>query len=141
MTAFLRIFFLIPVGYILAVIVAALVLMIGSTRGMGLSEAERFVLMLVASIIVGGFSVLPMALAILAAETWRWRSAVIWLLIGGALGLAGWLVPFAPPEDYAFDAYVAVYLAAGFAGGFVYWLIAGRTAGAGFSTGSASGRA
>ena len=133
MTAFLRIFFLIPIGYMLAVIAATVVLLFGSTGGAPLDSAERFVYSLVGAIFVGGFSVLPMAVAIIASEVWRWRSIVIWLLIGGGLGLAAWLLPGAPAEGQRFDAYVPVYLGAGFAGGLVYWLIAGRRAGAGFS--------
>jgi hypothetical protein len=132
-TAFLRIFFLIPIGYILAVIAATAVLLVGSTGGTPLDQAERYVYSLIGAIFVGGFSVLPMAVAIIASEVWRWRSILIWLAIGGGIGLAGWLLPGASAEAQRFDAYVPVYLAAGFAGGLVYWLIAGRRAGAGFS--------
>jgi hypothetical protein len=130
--AFVRVFFLIPIGYILAVIAATVVLLVGSTGGAPLDPAERFVYSLIGAIFVGGFSVLPMGVAIIASEVWRWRSIFIWLLIGGGLGLAGWLLPSAG-QAQRFDAFIAVYLAAGFAGGLVYWLIAGRRAGAGFS--------
>jgi hypothetical protein len=132
MTAFVRVFFLIPLGFILAVFAASLVLLIGSTPATPLGDAERLVLHIFGAAIVGGFSLLPMAVAILAAAARRWRSLIVWLLIGGGLGLLGWAPPQLPPADYRIDAWVAVYLAAGFAGGFVYWLIAGRGAGAGF---------
>jgi hypothetical protein len=130
--AFLRIFFLIPIGYIVAVIAATMVLLVGSTGGAPLDQAERYVYSFIGAIFVGGFSVLPMAVAIIASEVGRWRSIVIWLLIGGGLGLAGWLLPGAGQTE-RFDAYAVVYIAAGFAAGLVYWLIAGRRAGAGFS--------
>lgn len=133
MTAFVRVFFLIPAGYILAVLAATAVLLAGSTGGAPLDPAERLVYSLIGAILVGGFAVLPMAVAIVASEVWRWRSIVVWLLIGGGLGLAGWALPAAGAEDVRFETYVPVYLAAGFAGGFVYWLISGRRAGAGFA--------
>jgi len=132
MTAFLRVFFLIPIAYILAVFAATLVLLIGSTRSVPVTDTERVVLTFFGAAVVGGFALLPMLLAIVISEAARWRSIVAWVLFGGALGLAGWLLPLSPPPDYHLDSYVAVYVAAGFAGGFVYWLIAGRQAGLGF---------
>ena len=132
MTAFLRVFFLIPIAYILAVFAATLVLLIGSTRTVPLSDTERAILTFFGAAVVGGFALLPMLLAIFVSEAARWRSVIAWVLFGGALGLIGWLLPLNPPSDYHLDSYVAVYVAAGFAGGFVYWLIAGRQAGLGF---------
>jgi hypothetical protein len=132
MTAFLRVFFLIPIAYILAVFAATLVLLIGSTRSVPVTDTERLVLTFFGAAVVGGFALLPMLLAIIVSESARWRSIVAWVLFGGALGLVGWLLPFNPPPDYHLDSYVAVYVGSGFAGGFVYWLIAGRQAGLGF---------
>ena len=132
MVAFLRIFFLIPIGYILAVIAATVVLLVGSTGGAPLDQAERYVYSFIGAIFVGVFSVLPMALAIILSEVFRWRSIFVWLLIGGGLGLAAWMLP-GGEHAQRFDAYAIVYVAAGFAGGVVYWLIAGRRAGAGYS--------
>ncbi len=140
MTAFLRVFFLIPIAYVLAVFVATLVLLIGSTRTVPLSDAERVVLTFFGAAVVGGFAFLPMLLAIILSESARWRSVIAWVLFGGALGLIGWLVPFSPSADYHLDSYAAVYVGAGFAGGFVYWLIAGRQAGAGFGRRPADAR-
>lgn len=65
-----------------------------------------------------------------AAETWSLRPLLAWLAVGGLAGVA-LVVPEglavtagAPPEDA-----VLATLAAGFAAGFVYWLIAGRRSG------------
>ena len=70
------------------------------------------------------------AVAVIAAETWSLRPLVAWLAVGGLAG-AALVVPdglavtaAAPPEDAMLAA-----LAAGFAAGFVYWLIAGRQSG------------
>ncbi len=79
----------------------------------------------------GAFSFLPALLAIVLAEAFGWRSIFYWLAVGGGIGLAarGFTDFGASPEwaDYA----LIVPLGAGFIGGLVYWLIAGRLAGAG----------
>ena len=68
--------------------------------------------------------------AVAAAETWSLRPLLAWLAVGGLAG-AALVVPDglavtagAPPEDALLAA-----LAAGFAAGFVYWLVAGRRSG------------
>ena len=70
------------------------------------------------------------AAAVVAAEIWSLRPLLAWLAIGGLAGVA-LVVPdglavtaAAPPENAMLAA-----LAAGFAAGFVYWLIAGRESG------------
>lgn len=65
-----------------------------------------------------------------AAETWSLRPLLAWLTVGGLAGVAlvvpdGLAVTAAAPLE---DAVLAA-LAAGFAAGFVYWLIAGRRSG------------
>jgi hypothetical protein len=76
-----------------------------------------------------GFVVVWVA-AVAAAEIWSLRPLVAWLAIGGLAG-AALVVPDglavtagAPPENAMLAA-----AAAGFAAGFVYWLIAGRRSG------------
>ncbi len=70
------------------------------------------------------------AAAVIAAEIWSLRPLLAWLAVGGLAGVA-LVVPdglavtrSAPPEDALLAA-----LAAGFASGFIYWLIAGRRSG------------
>lgn|GEM_PF-4112798 len=65
-----------------------------------------------------------------AAETWSLRPLIAWLAIGGLAG-AALVVPDglavtagAPPENAMLAA-----AAAGFAAGFIYWLIAGHRSG------------
>jgi hypothetical protein len=92
----------------------------------------------VASVIVmmfwaGTIAFLPAAIAIILAEAFAWRSVLYYLLVGGAIGaLAVHLAEQSGALDFADRPYVAL-LAAGFVGGFVYWLIAGRLAGKGVS--------
>jgi hypothetical protein len=88
-----------------------------------------FVQLLLSGFPTAGF-VVVWVVAVAAAETWSLRPLIAWLAIGGLAG-AALVVPDglaviagAPPEDAMLAA-----LAAGFAAGFVYWLIAGRQSG------------
>ncbi len=81
--------------------------------------------------LVAGVSIIPALLVIFTGEIARIRS-LIYYLAGGGLALAA--VPllarvqqsggFVMPEHAVWQ----VFATAGFAGGFVYWLIAGRNA-------------
>lgn len=70
----------------------------------------------------------PAAIYGLVTEGLAWRSLIIHILGGGAIGLYILLVAnnpnVQPPQQD-----VIITLAAGFVAGFVYWLIAGRSAG------------
>lgn len=138
MRAFLRILFLIPIGFMAAIAAAVAVYL----AAFGFREADLWggpfgdvpviiapVMVLVAEIAKG--CVLPFLAAILLSEIFAIRSALAWMVFGGALGLGAHL--FAFPGN---DAYLPP-LAAGFVAGFVYWLIAGRGAGLQASTSSA----
>ena len=66
---------------------------------------------------------IPAFIVIVLAELFGWRSVFFYLAVGGALGLlasAAHGVVWDTPDDRL------LLLAAGFVGGFVYWLIAGR---------------
>jgi hypothetical protein len=134
-------------GYVLACIAASLVLTLGSLApnwnevmaplGPQAGAAESIALWSVtgiAAIIIFSVGFLPTLLVIALAEGLALRSAVVYGVIGAALSLA-----MAYGLDFA--GYVAssdgdparnreVCAAAGIAGGLVYWLIAGRRAGA-----------
>ena len=77
---------------------------------------------------------MPALLIVALTEGFAWRSSILYAALGGVLALA---------LSYGFDfaGYVGepgsplarereVFAAAGIAGGFVYWLFAGRKAGA-----------
>jgi hypothetical protein len=82
------------------------------------------------TIIASGATLIPAILVVIAGEVARIRS---WLyyLIGGGVALA--IIPLLARVDpgtmtYALPALWHVFATAGFAGGFVYWLLAGRNA-------------
>lgn len=71
---------------------------------------------------------LPALLAVIAGEILGIRSWIYYVLAGGA-SLA--VIPFMAGQPEAGPpaaAYTTLFAAAGFAGGFVYWLLAGRRA-------------
>lgn len=90
----------------------------------------RAVVALVGSSFIGMFAFVPAGLAIVAAEAFRLRSILYHVLVGGGIALAIMAATFVPasgpgrlPADWN------LFLAAGFIGGLVYWLIAGRGSG------------
>jgi hypothetical protein len=135
------------IGYLLACIAAALVLTLGSLApnwnevmaplGPQAGVAESIALWSVtglAALIIFSVGFLPAMLAIALAEGLALRSAVVYGVVGAALALAmAYGLDFAgyiatPQSDLARNR--EVFAAAGIAGGLVYWLIAGRRAGA-----------
>jgi hypothetical protein len=72
----------------------------------------------------------PSLIAVILAESFSWRGLVANLLLGGGVGLTtGWLVLRDSSPAPLSQGAALVLLAAGFTGGFFYWLIAGRRAG------------
>jgi hypothetical protein len=130
MRLFLRILFVIPIGFIAAVVASMAVYLaafgfrpadlLPPPEG-GLAPAFFPAWVLLSEML--RFAMAPFLAGIIAAEWLGLRSMLLWTLFGGAIGLVLHLFGF--PGDYQLTA----PLAAGFAGGFVYWLIAGRGAG------------
>lgn len=97
------------------------------------SDAE-FLIPFIATVTVttmwtGAVAILPAVIAIVLAEAFAWRSVLYYFLAGGLIALIA---------DQASDLVIApgfpgrrmvIMLAAGFVGGFVYWVIAGQRAG------------
>jgi hypothetical protein len=86
-------------------------------------------------IFASGFALLPALIVVLITEAFYVRSALVYAVGGGVVGLACYLgvVPF-DPDTMRFDGIVRRHLeimtGAGIVAGVVYWLIAGRKAGA-----------
>lgn len=86
-------------------------------------------------IFVSGFALLPAVIVVLITEAFYVRRALTYAVGGGLVGLACYLglVPF-DPDTLHFEGIVRRHLeimtGAGIVGGVVYWLIAGRNAGA-----------
>jgi hypothetical protein len=86
-------------------------------------------------IFISGFALLPAMIIALITEAFYIRSALAYAVGGALVGLACYLglVPF-DPQTLRFDGIVRRHMeimtGAGIVAGIVYWLIAGRTAGA-----------
>jgi hypothetical protein len=93
--------------------------------------APVFGIVLFAGTVAPALTSLPGLIAVVAGEVLRLRSWMYYVLAGGAALAA---VPLlvgtrnSDVEAVASSEYMAIFLAAGFAGGFVYWLLAGRNA-------------
>jgi hypothetical protein len=135
------------VGYILACAAASLVLTIGTltpdwndlATSFGLQSpaaqsAALWSLVALGAAVIFAVGLLPVLLVIALAEGFAVRSIVLYGALGGALALtAGYGLDFAgyvtaPGSGLAHER--EVFAAAGIAGGLVYWLFAGRNAGA-----------
>ena len=149
MTALFRIIMMI-VGYIWACVAASLVLTLGTLApnwndldALGLSlgaqspDVPTVALWSVVGIgaaIIFAVGFFPTLIAIILTEGFKLRSIVVYGVIGGSLALvAAYGLDFggyisAPDADMMHER--EVFAAAGIAGGLVYWLFAGRRAGA-----------
>jgi hypothetical protein len=93
--------------------------------------APFFGIILFASTVTPALTALPAVVVAVAGEILRIRSWIYYLLGGGASLAAIPLLVTPSSADLpavATSQYMAIFLAAGFAGGFVYWLLAGRRA-------------
>lgn len=107
----------------------------GFTGDIG-ERAGFWVTVVFASSFTGGVLFLPLLVFIALAESFRWRSLLLYATAGAVMLLAGYFgsgysavesIDYPPPSDVG-KAEIAA--AAGIVFGFVYWLIAGRKAGA-----------
>jgi hypothetical protein len=95
------------------------------------SLAALFVMVREALMLTSGLTILPALLLVIVGEVARIR-APLYYIVGGGIALAampliarlGQSEPLVMPTALVWQ----VFATAGFAGGFVYWLIAGRSA-------------
>jgi hypothetical protein len=86
-------------------------------------------------IFVSGFALVPAMIVVLITEAFEIRGALTYAVGGGLVGVACYLglVPF-DPDTLSFDGIVRRHLeimtGAGIVAGVVYWMVAGRNAGA-----------
>ena len=128
-------------AYVLACIAAAAILIVGTLtlQGTNLNALDAptwglSVLIIIAAAMIGAVAVMPSFLLIALAEGFAWRSVLLYGVLGGVLGLAlgygfGDTGFFASPNSSPARE-SEVLAASGIAGGLVYWLFAGRKAGA-----------
>jgi hypothetical protein len=87
------------------------------------------------SAFVAAFAFVPAVIAVIVTETFSLRSVVLYAIAGGLIGLfCGYSLGFIEPmPQFQFNMPLGtnfeLLAAAGIAGGLVYWLIAGRSAG------------
>jgi hypothetical protein len=126
-----RLLLLIPVGYIAALVAAALVVTFASMGFYGFGDAAPVAVGLTIGFMffAGMISFIPMGIAIFLAETMNIRSLIVWLAIGGGIGLLNSETTLVFDGLTFVDNLRLVCVAAGFVGGFVYWAIAGRNSG------------
>src|SRR3954464_4184295 len=137
---FLLRFFLVPLGYLAAVIVGACVLVLGSwkTGSMMLSEnpdtaTAGFFAALVAGpvmfVMLASTMWMPSSIGILISEAFAIRSWIFHALNGAISGWIGWQM-FSPIDQSSAPMNEATFIfGAGLAGGFAYWAVAGWSAG------------
>ena len=93
--------------------------------------APVFGVVLFASTVAPALTCLPGLIAVVVGEVLRVRSWMYYVLAGGASFAAVPLLVGAHNDDLqavASSQYLTIFLAAGFAGGFIYWLFAGARA-------------
>jgi hypothetical protein len=128
-------------AYILACVAASIVLTVGALTPewddvvalAGHTAAVGPVVIGIGAAVIATIAMLPALLVIALAEGFALRSSVIYAALGGALALSlSYGLDFAgyigEPDSYLSHER-EVLAAAGIAGGFVYWLFAGRKAG------------
>jgi hypothetical protein len=127
-------------AYVLACIAASTILTIGTLSpewddltAAGLQTTAVWVVVVVGAGAIAAIAMVPSLLVIVLAEGFAWRSILIYGALGAVLALAlSYGLDFAGyvgDPDSVLAREREVLAAAGIAGGFVYWLFAGRKAG------------
>lgn len=133
-------YLLMPFGYVAGCIAAAVVIvfMIGGLAGATPGLILQLIVVIAAYTAL--FAILPMAIAVVAAEIFIWRSALVWLVAGAAIGIVALVVlgPYMPGISVERP---WLFVVAGIVLGLVYWAIAGRRSGGRRAISSASGSA
>jgi hypothetical protein len=139
MAILLRILVII-LAYVLACIGAAIILTVGTLTpewddltAAGMQTVAVWAVVLVGATAIAAIAMVPSLLVIALAEGFAWRSILVYGVLGGVLALSlSYGLDFAGYVGDP-DSFLArereVLAAAGIAGGFVYWLFAGRKAG------------
>src|SRR3974390_1176741 len=134
--------FVIALGFLAACLVAGLIIVTAvlfpefSDLGAGPVDQGVFqILVAFGFIFISGFALLPAAIIALITEAFSIRSVLAYAIGGAAVGAACYLslVPY-DPDPWRFNGIVRRHMeimtGAGIVAGLVYWMIAGRSAGA-----------
>jgi len=123
-------FALITIGFVCATFAASLflnMLLIGSTEWLGGEGPFLYLTIPVFASAIGHSVLVPAALIIIYAELTAWRDWLFYAL-GGAATAVVIIVWKWRPQTEDISTFAAI-LATGVVGGFVYWMISGRSAG------------
>lgn len=123
-------FALITIGFVCATFAASLflnMLLIGSTEWLGGEGPFLYLTTPVFASAIGHSVLVPAALIIIYAELTAWRDWLFYAL-GGAATAVVIIVWKWRPQTEDISTFAAI-LATGVVGGFVYWMISGRSAG------------
>jgi hypothetical protein len=135
-------FFVVIFAFWLASLAAGTTLVLGAVApAADISQGEHaapvlWLLIFTTGTFVAAFAFVPAIVVILLSESFGWRSVVFHAIAGGGIGLlCGYTFGFieSVPDlrlDSPFGTNFELMAAAGIAAGLVYWLVAGRTAGA-----------
>lgn len=129
------------IGYALACVAASFVLTLGTLApdwdyltSLNLQSATVWFAVGIGAVIVGVIAGLPALLIVVLAEGFRWRSVILYAILGAVVALVlsygGDFAGYVGTPNSFLAREREVLAAAGIAGGFVYWLFAGRRAGA-----------
>ena len=133
-------FILVPLGYLAAVLAGVLIVMFGAWKvGAVVTSADPDVAaygtigLLIGAPIVFAVALtlmfLPASVGILISEAFAIRSWIYHALCGAAAGWVGWLMFSGLDKTQMAPIEVNYAIAAGLAGGFAYWAVAGWSAG------------
>lgn len=139
------------IGFVVAIGLAAVILVhqwYGASSGpegvSGLDTLSWILASLTVLPIVGAAAFLPSLALIVAAELFRWRNVLLFVAVGGGIGLLAGAAPFPAVGSYMgvddgeiiqaageapSDPDPFRFAVAGLAGGLAYWVIAGRRSG------------
>jgi hypothetical protein len=134
----IRRFFVIVFAYGCACLAAAATIILGAAATADFQPpldrpevALLWVMTLATSFGVAFFAFFPALIAILLAENFAWRSVLFYAIGGAAIGLFfGFVLPTESPSPFYVARSTELIAGAGIAAGLVFWLIAGRNAGA-----------
>jgi hypothetical protein len=134
LVALLRLIFVVPFAYVVAMAAAGLTVTYGIailTTGAPPTAGFFATAFIANTILVSAVTFIFASLAIIIAEAAAIRSLYHYLATGVALGLAANLILFMVALNPMLGMGMLLYPAGGLVGAVTYWLIAGRTAGAG----------
>ncbi|QND51171.1 hypothetical protein HB779_04120 [Phyllobacterium sp. 628] len=123
-------FALIVFGFVCAIFAASLflnLLLLGSSEMVGSDGPFLYMTIPVFALAIGNSVFIPSCILIVFAELTAWRDWLFYTL-GGAASAVVVIVWKWRPQTEDIDTFAAI-LATGVVGGFVYWLVSGRSAG------------